>query len=220
MYPSDWDSDIYSSSDDEEYGSSGNEADSEGEDGENMRDMDYIINKFKTFNPYLYEPEKEVSSTSESESLSSPSEDESEYETCSEGRSGSLDWCECWGCQIETREIDCLCCLEVAALNEKLDEGDFECIVDSPKFSKMCLDEDILGNVLTGLHETRGDHLEEIPSNRSLRYAAYRQFSWWAFNRLGKNNRRVLPSCILWKIRNTFPDPDGQYTKYKEGEKD
>lgn len=215
MY-SDSESDIYSS--DEEYGSSGNEADSEGEDGESRRDLDFVINKLKTFNPYLYEPEREVSSPSEGETSSS--DEESVYETCSEGRSGSLDWCECDSCQIETREIDCLCCREEAALNEKFDEGDFQCIIESPRFSKMCLDEDILGNVLTGLHETRGDHLEEVPSNRSLRYAAYRQFSWWVFKRLGKNNRRVLPSCVLWKIRSKFPDPEGKYTKYKEGEKD
>eukprot|EP00111_Clytia_hemisphaerica_P007238 TCONS_00021017-protein len=135
-------------------------------------------------------------------------EDESDYETCSEGRSCSLDWCECEGCQIETREIDCLCCNEVAALNEKFDQGDFQCIIDSPQFPKMCLD------------ETNRDLLEEIPSNRSLRYAAYRKFSWWVFKRLGKNNRRVIPSCVLSKIRSTFPDPEGKYTKYKEGEKD
>ena len=45
MY-SDSESDIYSS--DEEYGSSGNEADSEGEDGESRRDLDFTLS-FKGF---------------------------------------------------------------------------------------------------------------------------------------------------------------------------
>ena len=38
-----------------------------------------------------------------------------------------------------------------------------------------------LRNVLTGLHETRGDSLEENPSNRSYRFAGYKQFICFFF---------------------------------------
>ena len=62
------------------------------------------------------------------------------------------------------------------------------------------MSEIVLKNVLTGLHVTRGDHLENNFSNWSLRYTAYKQFIWWVFKRLGKGNRRFIPLCVLWKI--------------------
>ena len=38
----------------------------------------------------------------------------------------------------------------------------------------LCASEIVLKNVLTGLHETRGDHLEDNFCNRLLRDAAYK----------------------------------------------
>ena len=55
---------------------------------------------------------------------------------------------------------------------------------------------------------------------RSLRYAAYRQFNWWIYTHLGKGNRRVIPSCVLWSIRSCFEEQDGVYVLYSEGAKD
>ena len=51
-------------------GSSGNEADSEGEDIVSRKDMDELIGMVDRFNPYMYEPEKDISSTSSSSSES------------------------------------------------------------------------------------------------------------------------------------------------------
>ena len=76
-----------------------------------------------------------------------------------------------------------------------------------------------LKNVLTELHETRGDHLEDNFSNRSLRYAAYKQLIWWMFKHLGKGNRRIIPSCASWKIREYFAEPNAYYVHYSEGNK-
>ena len=67
--------------------------------------------------------------------------------------------------------------------------------------------------VFVALHEARGDPLEienEI-KNRPLRFAAYKQFVWWMFKRPGKGNRRVLPSSVLWKIRQHYSEANGQY---------
>ena len=88
------------------------------------------------------------------------------------------------------REIDCLCCFEVHALNSKFDTENISCIIQSEEFKMLCTSEIVLKNVLTSLHEFRGDHLED--SNRSLRYAVYKQFIRWVFTHLGKGNRRVI----------------------------
>ena len=51
---------------------------------------------------------------------------------------------------------------------------------------------------------------------RAMRYAAYKAYTWWIHNRLGKGVRKVIPSCALWKIRNKYPSPDNLYTPFME----
>jgi len=89
-------------------------------------------------------------------------------------RVGNIDWCKCGGkCKVEKREIDCLCCQEVHALNSKFDaENNIACITELKDFKMLCTNKTVLENVLVGLHEARGDYLEENTSNRSFRYAA------------------------------------------------
>lgn len=210
---SDSEGSIYTSS---ECGSSGNEADTEDEEV-CRKEMDDMIEKLKNFHPYMYEPERQVSSTSSSSDESETSEHSTATFT---ERVGKLVWCKCQKCKEEMREIDCLCCQEVAALNSKFDAENMCCILESREFETLCLNESVLKNVLTGLHVSRGDYLEDVCTNRSLRYASYKQFIWWIFKSLGKGNRRVIPSCVIWKIRNTYPESDGQYTLYSDGHKD
>ena len=182
-----------------------------------QKEIDKITEKFKHFDPYLYEPEKVVSSTSSSDESDSSS---NSLTIDSVSRVCNREWCTCHECKEEAREIDCLCCQEVAALNFFFDNGRIKCITESPEFTTLCLNELVLKNVLTGLHVSRGDYLEDKCANRSLRYAAYKQFVWWTFKSLGKGNRKVIPSCVIWKIRNTYFEPDGKYTLYSDGHKD
>ena len=56
----------------------------------------------------------------------------------------------------------------------------------------------------------------------SFRYAGYKQFTWWVLNHLGFGVRKVIPSCAVWAIRETYPAPDDKYIpfmEYKEEEK-
>ena len=75
------------------------------------------------------------------------------------------------------------------------------------EFKLLCLDKTILKILLVGLHETRGDPLENDKDlqNRSLRFAAYKQFIWWIFQHLDKGKRRVLSFPVQYgQIENFF----------------
>ena len=72
----------------------------------------------------------------------------------------------------------------------------------------------MLKATLGGLNNLRGDQM--MVENRSLRYAAYRIFTWWVHNRLGKGVRKVIPSCAVWTIRDTFPEESGIYVPFQE----
>ena len=176
--------------------------------------------------PYDYEPEQAISSeerdSSDYESSSDSSDSsENENEDLQLGRVGNKEWCNCDQCKREIRDVDSLCCTEVAAIVEEKFEGK-KCVTLAKEFELLCLNKTILKNVLVGLHETRGDFLEQNMDvqNRSLRFAAYKQFIWWIFQHLGKGNRRVIPSCVVWSIRKHFPAANGNYTRFKEGERD
>ena len=89
--------------------------------------MKGMLSMMKTFNPYMYKPERDVSTCSnESDVLEF---DKIEFEECSEDnlRVGNHDWCKCGNCWVGKREIDCLCCFDVHALNSKFDTEYISC---------------------------------------------------------------------------------------------
>jgi hypothetical protein len=49
----------------------------------------------------------------------------------------------------------------------------------------------------------------------SLRYSSYRMFVSWSHGHLGKGIRRVIPSCVVRTIRESYPEADGQYTGFR-----
>ena len=56
--------------------------------------------------------------------------------------------------------------------------------------------------------------MEDGNYNKCLRHGSYRLYMW-IHNKLTAGDRRVIPSCCVWKIRDSFPDPFGQYTGLK-----
>ncbi|XP_044180558.1 uncharacterized protein LOC122961799 [Acropora millepora] len=57
--------------------------------------------------------------------------------------------------------------------------------------------------------------IDEAVAKINYRYAAYRQFTWWVHDRLGKYVRRVIPACVVKEIRAAFPDSQGNYTGFR-----
>ena len=209
--------------DDENYDAEYNDYDVEDEDYDgddeyeidNNSEIEEITEMLNNLRPYQFEPEVE-----ESEESTDDDEIESSDEVSgARERIGNIDWCTCGSCYVENRDIDCLCCKEVPAISETQFDGNL-CVTNAEEFKTLCLKASVLKNVLVALHETKGDALEKEVRNKSYRFAAYKQYVWWIYNGLGKGNRRVLPSCVLWKIRGVFPENDGRYSLYSEGQPD
>ena len=56
---------------------------------------------------------------------------------------------------------------------------------------------------------------------RELRYAAYRQFTWWLYGKLGRSHRRIIPACVVHHIRTRFPKaPHEEYEGYHSDDDD
>ena len=92
--------------------------------------------------------------------------------------------------------------------------GENACITLHDDFSVVCLNRAVLETTLSMLNNLRGDNISY--ANDALRYAAYRQFTWWIHNLLGRGVRRVIPSCAIWAIRETFPQEGGMYQPFQE----
>jgi len=71
--------------------------------------------------------------------------------------------------------------------------------------------------MLTLAIRARFDILAEEPdySTNTFRKAAYKQYYLWKYGKLGKGNRRVLPSCVVHAIRRHYPSPDGLHMGYR-----
>lgn len=116
-----------------------------------------------------------------------------------------LIWCSCGFCRDMPTQKEKLCCQRNAN----------SCVSRLPDFDVLILNEAVLA--LARLY--RQDILampEDTDRNRANRHTAYRQFVFWHHGKLGTGNRRVIPSCCIWRIRDRFPDPHGQYVGFKD----
>ena len=111
-------------------------------------------------------------------------------------------WCICGKCHREDDPEDRLCCKNNRRNHE------------SPIFEHIVLNEHTLEVAL--INNADWLNLPRVFTNAKMRNTAYRQYILWYYGKLGYKNRRRIPSCIKWAIRQRYPEPDGNYTGYKE----
>eukprot|EP00794_Sanderia_malayensis_P012428 gene12428-13713_t len=114
-------------------------------------------------------------------------------------------WCKCGQCIEMPTQAERACCQNDAKKHEH------------PLFENHCLTEHNLELAM----QSNADHLNYPfdPSNNACwRYTAYRQYTIWVWGKLGRSNRKVIPSCIVHKIRKRFPDHNAVYTGFMDNE--
>jgi hypothetical protein len=170
--------------------------------------------------PYQFEPEY---SDSELENIPLLGEDNPTVNIYA-GRKGSVEWCKCRICKPMPTDHESLCCAESEVIGKV--KANYECVTENPIFSSLIVFKEAL-NILRHqtIRKTKSNKKKnslaatELPNN-SWRYLAYKQFVLWvnANVALGSGNRVVIPSCVVNKIRENFPDPTSTYTGYRARE--
>ncbi|XP_013409819.1 uncharacterized protein LOC106173290 [Lingula anatina] len=118
-------------------------------------------------------------------------------------RSGRPTWCVCGHCREMPSEAERVCC------NQQ-----HNCRSEDPIMTYNILNTFNLAvnRVLRGDYEGGDNDREEgEEDNASMRHAAYRAYICWQHHKLTLGDRRVIPACCVWKIRDKFPSPTGQY---------
>eukprot|EP00117_Sycon_ciliatum_P004805 scpid85745/ scgid3655/ len=192
-----------------------------------------------TIQPYRFQPRRTLEESESSGEDESPNEDtDEELERLSfESRMGNTEWCKCGNCCPMTTAKESFCCQEFAHVRGKLSDSggpqaanghcpscscevemEAHCIVDHPDFYAVCLTKAVLDTALVGFHDVAHQAIPYPPPNRSYRYACYRQFTWFVCGLLGRKVRRVVPACVVGKIREAFPEASGKYTVFLQAE--
>ena len=110
-------------------------------------------------------------------------------------------WCICSVCQRMPDEQENVCCKKRT------------CVTSYVMFNTVCLDREVLQLVIRARFDIRAD--EPDYSTQSYRKAAYRQYMLWKYGKLGRGNRKILPSCVVLVIRRAYPAPDGNYMGFR-----
>ncbi|XP_068558894.1 P2X purinoceptor 7 [Cebidichthys violaceus] len=113
-------------------------------------------------------------------------------------------WCKCGRCAASSLPQEELCCRR----------GDGSCVASSPLFEQLVLRRPLLEAVL--LYR---DPLSSLPAGQgqtaALRHCAYGQYVSWRFGVPPDDAQPAIPSCCVWRVREEYPSPDGQYSGFR-----
>lgn len=103
------------------------------------------------------------------------------------GSNNNLPWCICGYCRHMPLEVEKVCCRQRV------------CVTREEFFQPAVLDMSVLSIAIVNRSEVFAEDPEYTPS--SYRKAAYRQWILWRHGYLGRANRRIIPSCVVWVVR-------------------
>ncbi|XP_071974777.1 kelch repeat and BTB domain-containing protein 4 isoform X3 [Engystomops pustulosus] len=129
-----------------------------------------------------------------------------------EGRLQSTNWCRCGCCTIMSSVEESICCQEIPAIRRVMENG--PCVTQHEDFSRLVLSREFLIQLLQFATALSSREFERS-QHRYLRVAGYRKFTNIIHGFLGKGRGISVPACVVRKIRQTYPDPSGQYTGFK-----
>ena len=109
-------------------------------------------------------------------------------------------------------EDETLCCN--AAKDRREIYGERKCVTEVTAFSLICLEREVLETALSGWDRIVGEN--NAICNKSYRFIAYKQYISWIHGKLGNDVRIRIRTCVLYKIRQTFPAPDNIYVPFIE----
>ena len=88
------------------------------------------------------------------------------------------------------------------------------CLTTIDTFETIVLNRDVLSVAI--VHRADVYSKDPLYAPSIYRKAAYRQWTLWRCGYLGRGNRRVIPACVIWAMRDKYPAPDGIYLGFKE----
>lgn len=112
-------------------------------------------------------------------------------------------WCKCDHCTPSSVPQEELCCRRSVGT----------CITSSPLFEQLVLSRSLLEAVL--LYRDPLSSLADRGQTATLRHCAYRQYISWRFGVPPNDTHPVIPSCCVWRVREEYPSPDGQYSGFR-----
>ncbi|KAM9360252.1 P2X purinoceptor 7 [Symphorus nematophorus] len=112
-------------------------------------------------------------------------------------------WCKCDCCPPSSVPQEELCCRQ----------SDGACITSSPLFEQLVLRRSLLEAVL--LYRDPLSSPPDQGQTAALRHCAYRQYISWRFGVTPNDTHPTIPSCCVWRVREEYPSPDGQYSGFR-----
>ncbi|KAK3093711.1 hypothetical protein FSP39_019129 [Pinctada imbricata] len=160
--------------------------------------------------PYQFEPTRSTrgeTDDSGTDSSESSSDDDAELRPVEE-------WCSCGHCENMPTDRENVCCKQFPLCMEKMEPNTLKCVTHHEAFRVNCLNTDVLELAFYDYLDIHGHIGDEEPVHELYRHIGYRRFVRWIWHRLGKRNRKVLPSCVVNSIRQAFPSQEYCGFKY------
>lgn len=111
-----------------------------------------------------------------------------------------------------------ICCQSISKVKDKCgSEPKKDCIIDVDGFQEVCLNVHVLETAWK-IYKEQYRNPYEGPGHKRMRHVAYRQFVYWIWRHMGRKKRTIFPSCVVAKIRNSFPE--ASYTGFLEVSED